>query len=844
MSEGNTEYGEHALESSRNRRGLRWLDTLLQDVRFGARMLRKNPGFSVVCVLTLALGIGASTAIFTVVNKVLLQPMVYPDPDRVVMLMQTYQGGNGPIISIPKYMMWRDQTQLFEDAAVYDFGGARVNLTGGDQPEQLKGMHVSANFFSLVGIQLAAGRTFTGEEDIPGGPQLAVISNGLWRGRFGSDPHMIGRTIELDNAPYNVIGVMSPFYSPDLPDADVYIPLQADPNTPNQGNYMLAAARLKPGVKLAQAKAAMKVVAEQFRRKYPTMMDPHQSFTVETVREALVAGVRTALLILLGAVGFVLLIACANVANLMLARALLRKREISIRVALGAGRGRIIRQVLTESVLLALAGGALGVFIGYFGVRSLLAINPGNIPRIGEHAQAIALDWRVLAFALAISLLTGIVAGIIPAIKASRTDLAATMKESGARAGTGLRQSKMRSVLVGIEMALAMILLIGAALLVRTFYDLRTVNPGFETHKILTMDMSIAGQRFAKSAAVGELAREGQRRLENLPGVEAATVSCCLPLAGGYGLPFNIEGRAPTTGPYTGGGPWRSVSSDYFSVLHIPLLRGRTFTERDGNGTEPVVVINEAMAKQYWPKGGEIGARITIGKGMGPMFDEPAREIIGVVGDVRDNALNFNPIPTMYVPVGQVPDGMNAVDNGILPMIWLVHTKAGPYTVSNDVQRELRIASGGLPVGNIRSMEKVEEKSTAGNDFNTTLLTIFACVALVLAGVGIYGNMAYSVQQRTQEIGIRMTLGATPAHVHRMVILHGMILAGIGVLIGVGGGLALTRVMRSLLFGVKPWDPVMFLGTAILLGVIALVACWIPARRATRVDPMVALRYE
>jgi putative ABC transport system permease protein len=832
------------------RRSLSWLEVLVQDVRFGLRVLRKSPGFTAVAVVTLALGIGATTAIFTVVDRVLLAPMAYPDPDHLVVFMQSYPEGTDPIISIPKYMLWRDQTDILEEPAAYDFGGARVNLTGGESPEQLRGMHVSAKFFVLDGIQLIAGRTFTPEEDISNGPRLVVISNGLWRRRFGSDPQMLGRTIELDNEPYIVIGVMAAFYSPDLPDADVYLPLQADPNSANQGNYLLAAARLKPGVTLAMAQAKMKVAAEEFRKKYPNALAPKQGFTVETIRDAVVARVRTSLLVLLGAVAFVLLIACANLANLLLARAALRKRELSIRAALGAGQGRIVRQVLTESVLLSLAGGALGMYVGYFGVRYLLTINsgnlngPGTIPRIGQHGAAISLDWRVLLFTLAVSVLTGMLAGVIPAIKASRTDLATTLNESGSRSGTGLRQNKTRSALVVIEMALAMVLLVGAALLIRTFLGLRTVNPGFETHNILTMDMSLAGARFEKTLAVGQLAREGQQRLDSLPGVEAAAVSCCLPLEGGYGLPFDIEGRPLTDGPYTGGGGWRSVSTGYFEVFRIPLKAGRTFTERDDAQAEPAVVINETMAKQFWPKGDELGARITIGKGVGPQFTEPPREVVGVVGDVRDAGLNNKPFPTMYLPIAQVTDGMNALGNSIQPMTWLVRTHVEPHSLITEVQRELRIASGGLPVGNVRSMDEVVRQSTARDGFNMTLLTIFAGVALVLAAVGIYGIMAYSVEQRTQEIGIRMTLGAAPEDVRRMIVLQGMLLALVGVVLGVAGGLALTRVMGTLLYEVKPWDPVMFASTAVLLSLVALVACYIPARRASEVDPLVALRYE
>jgi len=829
-----------------------WLETLLQDLRFGLRMLRKNPGFTAVAILTLALGIGATTAIFTVVDKVLLQPFAAPDPDRLVVLMQTYEDGRSPVISIPKFMMWRDQTQVIEQSALYGFPGVlRVNLIGGDQPEQLRATQVSANFFPLFGIGMTAGRTFSAEEDSPGGPPVVVISNGLWRGRFGSDPNIVGKTLNFDGTAYTVIGVMAPLYSPDLPLGDICLPMQADPNSDDQGNDLIGAARLRPGVTLAQAQAATRVVGEEFRKKFPNTMSPKQAFTVDRARDAVVAGVRTALLVLLGAVSFVLLIACANVANLLLARATLRKRELSIRAALGAGRWRIARQILTESALLGLIGGAIGVYLGYFGVRALLALGPsdpdifqGNIPRMGPHAAAITMDWRVLLFGLAVSILTGILAGTIPAIKASRGDLANAIKEGGARAGAGFRHNKTRSLLAVIETGLAMILLAGAALLIRTFHDSLTVDPGFQTHGILTMNMSLRGTRFQKTAAVNEVVRNGRERVESVPGIESVAAACCLPLSGGYGLPFTIVGRPPTNGPFTGGGSWRSISPGYFDAFHIALLRGRAFTERDDGPAEPVVVINEAMAKQYWPKGDEIGARITIGGFGGKAFIDPPREIIGVVGNVRDNGLNFDPIPTMYVPIAQVSDTLTALDATLIPMQWVIRARVEPHSLASQIGRELRDASGGLAVGTIQSMDEVVAHSLASEKFSMTLLTIFAGIALFLAAIGIYGIMAYSVQQRTPEIGIRMALGASPQIVRRMIVLQGMTLALIGVVLGVAGGLAVTRVMRSLLFGVKPWDPTVFVVTAVTLSAVALIACYAPAVRASRVDPMVALRYE
>jgi predicted permease len=819
------------------------IEDFTHDTGYAFRILRRSPGFTATAILALALGIGANTAIFTVVNSVLLQPLAYPEPDRLVQLELSSPQGNANITSIPKYIAWKAQTQVFSDVAAYDVGGPGMNLTGDGLPEQLKGINVSASYFRVFGVPFAAGRPFSDEEDRPGGPKLAVLSNGLWHNRFGGDPSVVGKTLELGGESYQVAGVAGPSFSADPP-VDIYLPLQADPNTTNGAHYLRATARLKPGVTLDMAKAQMKVAAADYERKFPNSLGPQDGFTAEPLRDTVVGDVRKALLVLLGAVSFVLLIACANVANLLLARATLRRREIAIRSSIGAGRGRIIRQLLTESVLLSLAGGALGLLIGYAGVRALLALNSGDIPRIGQRGSLLMLDWRVLVFTLVISFLTGILFGLIPAFNASRTDLNATLKESGLRSGSGFRHNKARSLLVIAEMSMAVVLLVGAGLMIRTFGVLRSVDPGFDAHNVLTMEMSLTGARFEKTAGVTQLVRDAQRRVESLPGVASFASTCCLPLQGGFGLPFIIEGRPLTERPYHGGGSWRTISPGYFDVFRIPLLRGRLFTDRDDAAAGRVVVINEGLAKQYWPNGDAVGQRILIGKGVGPEFAEPAREIIGVVGDVRNQGLGSNPDPIMYIPVAQVNDGVNALNNKIIPLTLLVRTKIQPFSVSEDIQREIRTASGGLPVAHIRSMGQVRGESTSRSDFNMTLLAIFAGIGLLLAAIGIYGLTSYSVEQRTQEIGIRMALGAGPDDVRRMVVMQGMWLAFIGVFLGVAAALALTRLIANLLYGVKPWDPISIASVAALLISIALFATYIPARRASRVDPMVSLRYE
>jgi putative ABC transport system permease protein len=821
------------------------METFLRNLRYSLRALAKSPGFAAVAIITLALGIGANTAIFSVVNSVLLQPLSYPEPDRLVELEGISPQGNSDATSIPKFNAWQDQTQVFDSVAAYDFAGPGINLTGGDRPEQLKGIRVSKDYFRVFGAPMALGRTFSADEDRPGGPAVAVISNGLWRSRYGSDPGIINRTIDLGGEPYSVIGVLGPTFTSDPP-SDIWLPLKPDPNSVDQGHYLRGTARLKLGITLAQAQAAMKLAAEQFKRKFPSpsVLGPQDSFTAVPLRDRVIGESRRGLLLLFGAVGFVLLIACANVANLLLARATIRRREMAIRSAMGAGRSRIIWQLLTESLLLSVAGGILGLALGYLGLHSLLAMNPGNIPRIGEHGEGVTMDWRVLAFTFAAALLTGLIFGLVPALTTSLSDLSNILRESGSRTGSGVRHNKARSILVVTEMALALVLLVGAALLIRTFAALRGVNPGFDARNVLTLQMSLAGQRFTKAAVVEQLERDGRRRVERLPGVAATALTCCLPLQGGYGLPFNIEGQTSKDDSEAPGAGWASTSPGYFEVLRMSVVQGRAFTDQDSGAAPRVVIVNKTLAKKFFPKGDALNSRITIGKGVGPEFEEPPREIVGIVGDVHDSSLSDLPSPIMYVPIAQVNDGVIALINGIGAAQWIVRTKLQPFSLSADIQRELREASGGLPVAHIRSMQEIVSQSTAQSDFYMTLLTIFAAVALLLAAIGVYGLMAYSVQQRTQEIGVRMALGANPRQVRRMVVFQGMKLALVGVIIGVASALAFARLLSSLLFGVKPWDPVTIILVAVLLSAVTLLATYLPARRASRVDPMVALHYE
>jgi predicted permease len=821
------------------------MTTLTSDLRYAIRVLFKNPRFSLVAIAALALGIGANAAIFSVVNGVLLQPLPYPDAGRLVRVCRDFKGDPQCAASIPKYMTWA-RAQSLDAIAAYDFAGPGLNLSGGDRPEQIRGIHVSADYFKVFGAATTVGRTFTAEEDRPGGPRVAVLSHQLWSTHFGKDRQIGGKPISLNGDVYTVVGVLTERFRSEPP-ADVYIPLQADPNSTNQGHYLSVAGHLKPGTSLEAARAELKLLGNQFRRASPQWMSSDEQVNVFWMQDIAVRDVRPALLILLGAVGLVLLIACANVANLLLARAASRQREVAIRAAVGAGRGRIVRQLLIESVLLATLGGVIGVVTGVWGSRALIALSPGDLPRADDLAHASlltsVLDWRIVAFTAGVSLLTGLLFGVAPALHLSRTDLSATLKEAGGRGSTGRRAAWARGALVVIEMAMALVLLVGATLLIRSFIGLHDVRPGFDPHNVLTLQTSLAGTKYATTRDVERLSRTLAQRIDAIPGVEATAMTISLPTQGGVDLPFRIEGRRlPGNEQYHGDEQWRSISPEYFRAFSIPIVRGRVFDDRDTGGSTPVAVINAAFAKKYWPGADAIGQQLTIGKGLGPEFEDPTRQVVGIVGDVRESGLDQDAPPVLYVPLAQMSDALTKLANSVIPSSWIVKAATSTAGLVPLVQKEFLAVDGQLPVARVRSMEQVIENSLARQNFNMLLLTIFGAIALLLAAIGIYGLMSYSVEQATHDIGVRMALGAARRDILSLVVGRGMMLAGIGLVVGMAAAFAGARLLSKMLFGVKPTDPATYVAVALSLGFVALLACYVPARRAMRVDPLIALR--
>jgi putative ABC transport system permease protein len=812
------------------------MDTLLKDLRYGIRSLLKHPGFTAIAVITLALGIGANTAMFSVINAVLLRPLPYHDPDRVVTIWE--ESPERDLYQLPisyaNYRDWMDQNHVFEQISAYTF--TNLNLTGAGEPARLSTVRTSANLFSLVGATPRLGRTFLAEEDKEGGNRVVILGHAFWQSRFGSDPAILGKSLTLNNQSHTVVGVMAPnfqfpvgfgYMGKVLNDpTDLYVPIAASGNEASRGNYsFFALGRLKPGVTIDQARAEMTSIERRLEQQYP---DTNTGIGISLIptQEQTVKEIRPALLVLLGAVAFMLLIACANIANLLLARAASRQKEIAIRTALGASRLRVLRLLLAESLMLSLAGGLLGLLLAFWGTDALMALAPDNIPRLSE----VGVDDRVFGFTLAVSLVTGIFFGLIPAIHASKPDLNEALKE-GSRGAMGSSAGKRtRSVLVAVEVALSLVLLIGAGLMIKSFARLQQMSLGFNPENVLAVSLTLSQSSYPEAREQAAFFQETLDRLQSLPGVKSAGATTALPLTLELsGSDFRIEGHPePEAGKemliHT-----RSASPGYFGTLGISLIKGRDFSDRDTSDAPKTAIINNELARTYFSNEDPLGKRITFDDGQSWI------SIVGVIGDVKQLGLDSSAKPEVYFPYLQVSDPS---------MSLVVRTTSDPLSLVAAVKNQIQTIDKDLPIDQAKTMQQLLAESVSGRRFNMLLLSVFALVALVLAVVGIYGVMSYTVTQRTHEIGIRVAIGAQSRDVFRMVIGQGMILAMIGVAFGLVGAFGLTRLMTTMLFGVEPTDPATFVSIAVLLTIVALVACCIPGRRATKVDPLVALRYE
>ncbi len=824
-----------------------------QDLRQGLRMLVKSPGFTIVAVLTLALGIGANTAIFSIVNAVLLRPLAYKDSHSLVNIWGKFEKDGIPQnwISEPEYWDLLDHNESFSQIAAYSLGG-RANLTRADaQPVQVSTGNATAGVLPLLGIAPVLGRTFGADEDQPGHSHYALLSYSLWQGQFGGDPNIVSKSIQLDGETYGVVGVLPKGFSLGGKQ-DLWTPLGLDRVRPGDrgSHYLHVVAHLRPGVDFAQGSTALTRFADDLRRAYPGNYGhgPEKNFDMYMVpvKEQLVGRLRPALFVLLGAVAFVLLIACANVANLLLARASAREKELAIRAALGAGRARLVRQLLTESLILGLAGGLLGLALAYWGVDALRALAPANTPRMDE----VYIDPLVLAFTFGISLLTGLFFGLAPAWHIARTDLRESLNEAGRGTSAAGGTLHLRSSLVVSELALAVLLLVGAGLLIRSFSHLLDVSPGFQTQHLLTMELSLPEKTYPDGAPVQKFYTQLMASMKTVPGIRAAGAVSQMPLADSYssGSVFFEDTSIPDIpkAPEVGNLPYmeidqRTATPEYFQAMEIPLVRGRLLTDADDASGALVAVVDTNFAQRFWPHREAIGQRVAIdaipnAKPAAPRW----RTIVGVVGHVKHYSLDVEGREQIYLPHRQPLYGVFASRD----MTLAVRTSLDPASVTSAIREQVFAIDKGLPLYNIATMDQLVSNSVAQPRLNLSLLVAFATLALALAAVGVYGVMAYAVTQRTQEFGIRMALGASPADVLKQVFLEGGRLAALGLGLGLIAALALTRLMASMLYGVKPSDPLSLAVAAALLAVVALAACYIPARRATRVDPLVALRYE
>ena len=802
------------------------MDSIIKDIRYGVRSLLKRPGFTVIALVALALGIGANTAIFSLVNAVVLQPLPYPEPDRLVWVFGNIRnGGNRASVAPADFIDYRNQNKTFEQFAASVSITNPANLTGSGEPERLSASVITGNYFQAFGVAPALGRGFTLENEKSGQDQVTVLTYALWQRRFGGDPAIIGKTIVLDGKAVQVIGVMSPDVT--LPQqADLWLPMNFDAAAEMKqrfAHFLRPIGRLKKGVSMEQAQADTDLIAAQLERQYPES-NTGWNLRLVSLQQQLVGSSRTTLFILFGAVGLVLLIACANVANLLLVRAAGRQKEIALRTALGASRFRIVRQMITESLLLALLGGVLGTALATWGVHMLVSLSEGSIPPTAK----VKVDVTVLGFTLLLSIVTGVLFGLVPAFRTMKVNLNDSLKEGVRGGGEGAMHNRTRSLLIVFESAIAVMLLIGAGLLVRSLVALQRVNPGFSANNVLTMRIDLARNKYNGPDKTAAFFEQLEGRIVNLPGVEAVGAITELPLSGQPNdMPFTVEGRPPVSPDQAFGADFRRINQHYFEAMRIPLLRGRDFTEQEVRQGDKVLVVSQQLVATVFPNEEALGKRLITG-----MRSEPY-QIIGIVGDIRHNSLAGTPSATMYFPTRQTGR-----------VNFVIRTQGDPLAIVGAVRQEVKALDPDQPIASVRSMNDWVNSSVAAPRYRTTLLALFAALAMILAATGIYGVMSYSVAQRTHEIGVRMAMGARQFDVLKLVVRQGMLLTLIGVVLGLGGAYALTRVMSTLLFGVTAKDPLTFGVVAALLIVVAFLACFVPARRATKVDPLIALRYE
>jgi putative ABC transport system permease protein len=812
------------------------MQTLSKDIRFSIRSLMKRPALTGIAIVTLALGIGANTAIFSVVNAIVLRPLPYRDSDRLVAIWgNLHKTGLDEIeISAPEFTDFKQQCNSFDQIAAYTTQG--FNLTGVAEPERLRGAVVSATLFATLKADAQHGRTFLNDEDQFGHDQVAVLSHALWQRRFAGDAAIINKTINLDGQTVTVVGIMPPsFHFPDK-DTEIWRPLAFDPELlteNNRGSHFLnVIARLKPNVTVPQAQADFDTVTARLSQEHKPTYPSGFSTKVRSLHEDLVGNLRTALFVLLGAVGLVLAVACGNVAHLLLANAAARYREVAIRSALGANRIRLMRQFLTESLLLSLCGGAAGLLLALWGVASLVAIIPKDTPRVEE----VRLDLRVLLFTLGISIVTGLLFGLAPALQATKTDLSDALKEGGRGGSAGRRRLQLRGLLVISEFALALVLLIGAGLMIKSFLRVQEVRPGFEPEGLLTFRIALPDAKYSDFPKSRTFFEQLFDRFKARPEIKSFGAINILPFSGSSGdRTFTIEEQPIPEGQPHPDEQVRFVSPGYFNAMGIPLLKGRDITSKDLPDTPQVVIANEALVRKYWPNQEALGKRISFSRRSPKWY-----EIVGIVGNIKHRGLDLEDKPEFYIPFLQPL----FADANIQPMYLVVRTKGEPGSVASIVRNEVAALDGDQPVSNVMTMDQRISDSVAPRRFNMFLLGLFAALALILAAIGIYGIMAFTVGQRTHEIGVRMALGARSSDVLKLVLRHGLGLALIGIAVGLAIAFAATRVLSSLLYGVSATDPLTFFGEALLLAFVALIACYVPARRATKVDPLIALRYE